>query len=579
MSKFIAIDADAHGLIIAVGSGTRDKLSIDKLIAATDLAQPLTPSTAVLIGERLKQLMKDTKIGAAPALILVGRDRIILKDIKHPPVPPADEPGVVRFQALKEIGDGADDVLIDYLPAPETTSGGEKRATVAFIKKDAFNAIRKMCDTAGLKIAAVMPRPFAAVAVLNRVSSNGDVPPPDPVDGPVAVVLVTEAGGEFTVCRNGFVTFTRNLPSSALANEAAMIAEIRRNLAVAAGQAGSDVQAIYVAEGETKGEGWSGRFRAALGLPVYTFDPLARIPSGVPIPAELHGRFLGPVGMLIARAATGPLPINFASPRQPRRSAESTPQKRRLLLASLLAFVLLFALGAGAYLLNDMADTKVARLRSQILDVEKQTTAGESNAKRLAAIEELNNREVNWLDELYDQSEMFPDNKKMRITQWEGKLLPMPSEKERTAAAATKSTGPKKVGIVKQTLMSENADLPSTYTSSFNRDTRNYAGALKTTGPNAGAKSAAQQFFIDVGLYHRQPADFTRKLNVTLPKLPEPEPVKKDEAAKDDKTKDPETLDENATDEKKSEDKKTDEKKVDEKKTAPVEDPDAEVKK
>ena len=42
-------------------------------------------------------------------------------------VPAHEEPAIVRFQAVKELSDAADDVVLDYAPLG-TTSTGEKRA-------------------------------------------------------------------------------------------------------------------------------------------------------------------------------------------------------------------------------------------------------------------------------------------------------------------------------------------------------------------------------------------------------------------------------------------------------------------
>jgi hypothetical protein len=538
MPKFLAIDADAHGLILAVGSAARGSLNIDRLIAATDLIQPLSPATAPLIGERLKQLLKDGKLGTPPALVAIGRDRVILKDVKHPPVPPADEPGVVRFQALKELGEGADDGIIDYTPME--AAGNERKAAVAFLRRDMAAAVRTVCEIAGLKIQAMTPRPHAAVAVLNDAATNGRVPPPDPVDGPVAVVLITEAGGEFTVCRNGAMTFSRAIPAGAVASEGALLAELRRNLAVVAGQAGEDVQAIYLAEAEQGAAGWSARLRAELGVPVYAMDPLAGIAQGEPIPAPLHGRFLGPVGLLLARGATGPLPINFATPRQPRRTAETTPQKKRMMMAALAAAVLFGALALGGYFLNEAAEAKVRSLRKQITEVEELTKQGELVAKRLAAVEEFRGREVVWLDELYDQAEMVPDGKKMKLVNWEGKVTPLPTDKERAAAAQsppTKNSPPKRAGTLTMTMTSDDPNLVEKQVAAIERDRRFYVGTSKSTKPLVGGgKSNVQQFVIDTGIAARKPSDYTKRLVAVLPKLPDPVPdEKKDDEKKESK--------------------------------------------
>lgn len=525
MAKSIAIDADAHGLLVAVGSSARDKLAIDRLIAATDLTEPLTVSNAAQVGQRLKQLLKEAHVAPGPALVVVGRDRILLKDVKYPPVPASDEPNVVRFAAMKDVVEGADDVVFDYLPQPITE--GERRATVAFVKKDVIAAVRQMCDAAGLKLSGVTPRPFAAVAALMQASSHGVVPPPDPVDGPVALVVVQEGGGEFTVCRNGVVVFTRTIPPAAVTSEESFFLELRRNLALASTQAGSDVQAIYVAEGDTQGEGWSGRLKATLGLPVYSFDPLAHVAAASQIPPELHGRFLGAVGLLVARGQSGPLPINFTQPRQPRRSNESSPQRQRALLYLLVGICSLAALGIGGWMMLDAAESKVRGLRMRIGQTEEEIRQREVDKKKLAALEEYTSREINWLDEYYEQTVRFPDITKVKMLQFEGTALPMPTDRDRAAEAAKgpppKNAPPKPVAHLRMTLAAENGKLPGEMSDSIHNERKWYANSRMVAGAVIGGAGAGklQQFIIEADLTRRPPLEYLRKLLVKLP-----EPVK-----------------------------------------------------
>src|SRR5262249_6784473 len=151
-------------------------------------------------------------IAAAPVLACVGRDRLILKEVRFPQVPTHEEPGVVRFQAVKELTDNPDDVLIDYTTLPGLTAEGERRAQVLVVRKELVNAYRALCEAAGLRFAGLAPRAYGLVAVLRRLLGGSVlVPPPEPADAPVALVTVGEKWAEFCILKGDVLLQARTL--------------------------------------------------------------------------------------------------------------------------------------------------------------------------------------------------------------------------------------------------------------------------------------------------------------------------------------------------------------------------------
>jgi hypothetical protein len=430
VANFIAIDLDPQGLFVAAGSA-RGAAKVAHALAwaadQTDPAPALTPDTAKALGEGLRDRLRAAGVAQAPVLVAVGRDRIILKELKYPAVAPTEEPALVRFQAMKEMSEAPEDVVLDYAPLGE--ADGERRSMAVVMRKDLFGAIQAMCQAAGLKLAGVTPRPYAAAAGMARAFATGSAPAPAEKGDAFAALTLGPSGGEFTVVRGGEVTFTLAIPAPVAASESMLVAQLRRNLIVYAGQhPGHPITAVYVAE---VGGVWADRLAAALAVPVHAFDPLAG--SAREVPEPLRGRFAGAVGLLAGRAADA-LPINFAQPRQPR--VEGDPAKRRLAIAggaAGLAAALLLGCGAVyAHFQTGRAD-ELTQQRDQLkAEVER----GAADATRLKAIDSWSSREVNWLDETYELAARMPADDGVRVSELTATSIPTDKSGKQEAQAA-----------------------------------------------------------------------------------------------------------------------------------------------
>ncbi len=412
MSNFIAIDLETNG-VYAVFGAARGSAKVTHAVAwtAEDAEPPpaLTLETARAFGERLRDKLRTAGGPPAPVLISVGRDRVILKELKHPPVPPSEEPALIKFQAIKEMSESPDDVVLDYVPLGDGDAAGERRAMAVMLRKDVFHAIQAMCVAAGLKLAGVTPRPYAVAAGLVRVFAAGTAPPPEHKTDSVAALTLSPGGGEFTVVRNGEVVLTLALPAPVLANETMLVSQLRRNLTVYAGQHPTHpIRAVYLAE---VGTGWTGRLATALGVPVHAYDPLAGVLPRVP--EQFRGRFAGAVGLLAGKAVDA-LPINFASPRQPTNTSD--PAKRRLIFAALAAVLLLGAGVVFGLYVRGLSTGSVTELTRHRDELKEKNEKGKPDMRRVEAIDGWSKREVVWLDELHELADRMPADDSMRLT-------------------------------------------------------------------------------------------------------------------------------------------------------------------
>src|SRR5437899_439580 len=113
--------------------------------------EELSKATAESLGKKLRDFLKASGLPAAPVLISIGRERVILKEIGYPAVPPAEEPGLVRFQATKDLADAVEDVVLDYAVLTDPAVTGERRALAVILRRDILNSLQQVCRTANLK--------------------------------------------------------------------------------------------------------------------------------------------------------------------------------------------------------------------------------------------------------------------------------------------------------------------------------------------------------------------------------------------------------------------------------------------
>ena len=509
MAKFIAIDLDPQGVFVVSGSARSGHAKVEQAVAwdGTDGEPPpaLTPETARQIGEQLRDRLRVAGLGAAPVLVALGRDRVVLKELRYPAVPAAEEPNVVRFQALKELSDAADDVVLDYAPLSNGTPEGERQSMAVVVRKDLFTAIQTMCAAANLRLAAVTPRPYAVAAGLYRAFATEATTPPESRTEAVAALTLGPGGGEFTVIRNGEVTFTVAVPGPVASSEPMLLSQLRRNLTVYAGSnPAHPIQALYVAEAG----GWAGRFRSALGIPVHTYDPLAGAVPAVPEP--IRGRFAGAVGLLAAKA-TEAMPINFAQPRQPR--AEVDPKRNQIMLAVLAVILLLGAGGFFGYMKLTAADDELSRLAARKKQLESDITRLEPDAKRLAAARQWQSRRVVWLDELFDMADRFPDKADGFYAEIFHAQAPVPDSKtgkQQNQGELTIKMAARDNNAVDNLLHALDAD-------NTDPKRKNYVGWVKSIKGFSQDDPRAREITIQGRVNHRPPDEFTRFPTFTPP--------------------------------------------------------------
>jgi Tfp pilus assembly PilM family ATPase len=411
LAKFLALDFDSEQWTVVSASANSGRVHIHRALAWEE-KQTLTLATAKALGQSLRDHLKAERIGAAPVLACVPRDRLILKEISYPPVPAADEPAVVRFQVLRDLTMAPEAAVIDYLPGPDPRVGAERRTMVVVIPKDLLAAYQEMCSAAGLKLAALLPRPFATAFCLTQQMGRENGSSASSA-GAVAIMSLGDRWAEFCVVKDGHLVLARSMTTPAAGEESAVVGEIRRNLAVYAGQAATaPVQALYVAEGGRHAT-LADRLKTTLAIPVYRLDPFAGL-ADRELPTEGRGAFAGAMGAHYARTQFRKLPINFVHPKEAKPPRD--PNKWRALAAA--CAVLVLAVGTTIYAMTSLAarDRELKELNIVKVGMEGQLQQMEKEDTNRVAVQEWMDNRIIWLDELYDLTERFPDGNVARLT-------------------------------------------------------------------------------------------------------------------------------------------------------------------
>jgi hypothetical protein len=399
LARYLGFDWDNNQLHLVAATTGRGTVHVERAVIWQDDFSP-APAKAEAVGQRLRDYLRSAGIAAAPVLACVGRDRVILKELRHPSVPANEEPALVRFQASKELTDGAESMVIDYAAKGPAAPSGEKTAFAFAIRRDALLFLQAVCKTAGLKLLAVTPRGYGIASCLKRSAGTAATPGPESPEAVAAVLTVSGAWADFSVVRGEALLFARALPA-----DANLALEARRNLAVYGGQASAArdrVQALYVAADGAHAQ-LPENLRQTLSLPVHALDPFARDESLPPI--DDRGGFAAVVGLLAVWAAHRKAPINFVQPKEPVKQANPEAQKAVRFAAFAGAGVLVAVI--LCWLVLSSRKSELERLYNDGVSYDEQLVTLGPDAKHIQAIKEWDAAGVPWLEEMYEVTARF----------------------------------------------------------------------------------------------------------------------------------------------------------------------------
>lgn len=507
MSRYLAFDVDHGSVHVAAGTARSGAARIEKAITIT-LGEALTPNNAADLGKQLRDALKSTGIQGGPAVAVVGRDRVIVKDFKIPKVSPTEEPNVVRFQASKEMTEAPESVALDYFTLERPEPDGQIRVVAASVRKDLLAAYKAFSLAAGLKLTGLTARPLGTLAALDRAIASGAATAPEAKRASVAILSRGDKWSELVIARDGQAVFWRAVSATALTSEPMLLGELRRNLAVYNGQNPQQpVESLYVVEAAGPASGWSGRIQAGLSIQVQAFDPLADVEHETS--PDARGQFAAIAGLLQLKTLSKPLPVNFVSPRQP-VSKDANKRKWIVAATSLAALLVIGGLIFG-YIRVEQKQAKLTALIKEKSELEKQRKEMEEDEKRMKAFKEWDETRINWLDQMYDLAAMFPDINSARLVQLQAEPHTPP-----------KGAKIKDVGRLTLKIQAEAGKYMDALSSAISADRHYHNPKKDIKGGVATASSGRfkESYELRVDIEKRPSSEFVRKLAATAPAKP-----------------------------------------------------------
>lgn len=404
MARYLAIDCDGTRLhVLAVASARDGAKALQS--ASLDLPEELTSASAAKLGEMVRDGLKEAGIAPAPVLWAYGRDRFVFKEFSIPYAQPHEEPALVRFQASKEFADGGADAA-DFAHLEPAVAGRPTRVLAIGLRRSAIQAVTTLCQSAGLKLETLAPRPYAAVGLAHRA------PKSETIALAHAVVVPTRTGAEFSLVRGRTLAWARGIPAGV-----DLSTETQRNLILLASQSSDGAPPVVLAP-----------TRANLQLRSARVEPLDVWRPDDATPAT-PDEFLAALGLAEA-FCRGDVPVNLASPKEPKPPLDFSRRKKALALIAV--GVLVPALLLYNYLtLKRKRDLTAAAVNAK-LDRDAEWKKLDQDRLNVKAIKDWEETSVSWADEIYDVAARLPHVQGLKIIQFSAAPLPRrgPGDKE-----------------------------------------------------------------------------------------------------------------------------------------------------
>jgi Tfp pilus assembly PilM family ATPase len=413
----VALNWDAHRIRLVAGAGGKvaaGRIRVDRaetvLLDAGSGEHGGIALTPTQLADKLQAVLARFGVSRGDATVVVSRSDVEIRELQVPPVPVDELPELVRFQARNLFTSFHDDWLLDFVPLSESS------VLATALSGEKAHAIRETVERAGLKLKHIVLRPFAAAEFLRGADTGSRT-------RLIVEPLLRQA--DISVVRNDFVVMTRTVRVPETYTDEQfdlwLPEEIRRTIVAASNQVDSSPPSEIVVCGSQKlHEKLSRELQSSFDIPTTFFDPFGDVATsaGFVKPDRVDG-YCSLLGSLLQTTDSANHSIDFLAPR---KKKEPQLDRKKLGIAAGVAAMLLVVLGGWVWWTFSSRNAEIARLRQENSELEEQLGQLELQAGRIGKIDSWRAGAINWLDELYKISQVFPDPEHSRLNHLSGSV-------------------------------------------------------------------------------------------------------------------------------------------------------------
>ncbi len=413
----IALNWDSHRIRLAVaamGKARRGRVRFDRAVTvllngAGELDANVSGLSTSQLADKLKAILERYGVSRGDATVVLARGDVEMRELQLPPVPAEELPELVRFQARNHFTSFTDEWLLDYAPI----SDGPRGCTVLAMAIPGIRArkIRETVELAGLKLRHIVMRPFAAAELLRGHR---------PSDKCRVILEPLWRQADISVVRDDYVVLTRTVRVPDTYSDEQFDAwlpdEIRRTIAAASNQRGAEeIGEIVVCGSESLHQKLRDELAAKFDFPATFFDPFEAVATGGDFekPEQIDG-FASLLGSILQSSGGENHAVDFLNPR---RANQPKLDQRKMVIGGSIAAAVLILAGAWLWWIFALRNSEIARLENENKSLLEEVGTIEQQADRVAVVDRWRAGGIDWLEELYQLSMLFPDPDEARLNQ------------------------------------------------------------------------------------------------------------------------------------------------------------------